>query len=58
MSDNRTRNLHILLFCVTLAGVGTGIYTIYEYQRVKKINETVVTLQDAEQIIRMNAAAN
>ncbi len=54
LNDNQKKNLHIFLFLVTLTGVGIGLYAWYDYERVKKINATVVSVNDAKQII-MNA---
>lgn len=55
MTPESRRHLHIFLFFVTLAGAGIGAYAWYDYERVKKINATVVSVQQAVQIIQENS---
>ena len=54
MEANQKKKLYIFLYLVTLTGIGIGIYAWYDYERVKKINATIVSVNEAKQII-MNA---
>ncbi len=54
MEANQKKKLYIFLYLVTLTGIGIGLYAWYDYERVKKINATIVSVNEAKQII-MNA---
>lgn len=54
MEANQKKKLYIVLYLVTLTGIGIGLYAWYDYERVKKINATIVSVNEAKQII-MNA---
>lgn len=54
-STNKPLFLFLIVF--TVCGIGVGGYMFYEYERIKRINATMVTPAQAREIIRRNSVS-
>ncbi len=50
-SNNKHTGLKVTLAILTVAAVGGGIYWLWDYERIKKINAKVTSASDAIAII-------
>jgi len=56
-SESGNKPLMIFILVFAACGIGVGGYMFYEYERIKRINATMVTPAQAREIIRRNSVS-